>query len=355
MIRKTIIRKTPTAGSRPATRRTFLRGALAASAGVMATPALALSVEDFVRLKLHEPFPSMKSVNGRSNFELIDALRVPGDAQYHPCREAYPVAGVPTGKSKMLQDWQSWRHYPGTYRDILLYAPTGTASKPAKMPVMVFNDGLIYADPEGPLRATVVLDNLIHSGEIPAMAAIFVMPGGVTEKRRQISGADSDPADRAQRSIEYDSLSPRYGRFLVEEVLPLAERELGVSFSQNPDSRAICGISSGGICAFNAAWHHPDQFRKVVSHCGSFVNIRGGHNYPYLIRSTQRKPLRVYLTTGTADGNIIFGSWPLANRQMAAALDYAGYDYRFEMGEGGHSLFHGGALFAETVRWLWRS
>jgi len=32
--------------------------------------------------------------------------------------------------------------------------------------------------------------------------------------------------------------------------------------------------------AFTVAWERPDQFRKVISHIGSFTNIRGGHVYP---------------------------------------------------------------------------
>ena len=127
-----------------------------------------------------------------------------------------------------------------------------------------------------------------------------------------------------------------------------------LTFSEDPTERTICGISSGGICAFNAAWHFPEQFGRVLSHCGSFTNILGGHNYPYLVRSTPRKPLRVFLTSGRRDADIVTGSWPLANQAMAAALAFAGYDYRFEFGEGGHNLRHGGALFAEALRWLWR-
>ena len=92
----------------------------------------------------------------------------------------------------------------------------------------------------------------------------------------------------------------------------------------------------------------------MISHCGSFTAIRGGHNFPYLVRSTPCKPLRVFLQSGAADADIIFGSWPLANQEMAAALDFAGYDHRFEFGTGGHNLRHGGAIFAETLRWVFR-
>ena len=124
--------------------------------------------------------------------------------------------------------------------------------------------------------------------------------------------------------------------------------------TDDPDQRAICGISSGGICAWTAAWQRPDAFRKVLSHVGSFVNIRGGHVYPALIRKSARRPIRVFLQGGSEDLNNAHGNWPLANQQMASALDYADYDYRFEYGEGAHNGIHGGAILPDSLRWLWR-
>ena len=159
----------------------------------------------------------------------------------------------------------------------------------------------------------------------------------------------------AQRSFEYDSVTPDYGNFLAEEVLPFVEQTHNLQLTDDPAQRTVCGISSGGICAFTAAWMHPDQFGRVLSHGGSFTAIRGGHNYPYLIRTTERKPIRVYLQSGENDAETLAGDRPLANRTMANALQYAGYDHRFVFGTGGHSLRHGGALFADSLRWLWRS
>ena len=158
-----------------------------------------------------------------------------------------------------------------------------------------------------------------------------------------------------QRSFEYDSVTDLYARFLLEDLLPFVEGEIGCALTTDPARRTVCGISSGGICAFTAAWMRPDAFGRVVSHCGSFTAIRGGHNYPFLIRSTERKPIRVWMQSGTADADILFGNWPLANQEMAAALGFAGYDVEFVFGEGGHSLRHGGAVFADALRWLWRA
>jgi enterochelin esterase family protein len=39
---------------------------------------------------------------------------------------------------------------------------------------------------------------------------------------------------------------------------------------------------------------------------------------------------------------------------MAAALKIRGYDYRFELGDGGHTHKHGGSLLPDTLRRLWR-
>jgi len=264
------------------------------------------------------------------------------DEDYRPGPDARAKEGVPVGQVTQHQ-WES-AIFPGTVRDYWVYVPAQyDGGEPAC--VMVFQDGHGFVRANGPFRAPVVFDNLIAAGEIPVTIAIFLNPGVVPPGRE-----GSEP--RKNRSFEYDSLGDRYARFLLEEILP----EVGTAYelTDNPDCRAICGNSSGGICAFTVAWERPDAFRKVISHIGSFTNIRGGHVYPALIRKTPAKPLRVFLQEGENDLDNLHGNWPLANRQMAAALAFAGYDYRFVMGTGRHSARHGGAIFPDTLRWIWR-
>ncbi|NNE92746.1 MAG: esterase family protein [Verrucomicrobiales bacterium] len=266
------------------------------------------------------------------------------DEDYKPGPDAEPKEGVPKGK--LTQHTWTSTIFPGTERDFWVYVPSKyDGSKPAC--VMVFQDGGGFVREKGAFRAPIVFDNLIHAGEMPVTIGVFLNPGVVPPVKE-----GSQP--RKNRSFEYDTLSDQYARFLTEEILPKVEKTHKVTLSKNPDCRAICGNSSGGICAFTVGWERPDAFRKIVSHIGSFTNIRGGHVYPALVRKTEPKPLRVFLQEGENDLDNLHGNWPLANKQMAAALEFAGYDYKFVMGTGRHSGRHGGAIFPDTLRWLWR-
>jgi enterochelin esterase-like enzyme len=287
------------------------------------------------------------SVNGRDRSDFVVSLTAPGDANYNPCPEAYPAPETPAGEVKSYKDWDRSKIFPDTLRDVRVYIPANhDRAAPARL--LVLNDGAFYLPRTGAVRAVQVLDSLHASGQIAPTVAIFVDPGRPTGSER------GDGPASAQRSVEYDSITADYGRFLIDELLPFVEHAEGLTFSQNPEHRTVCGISSGGICAFTAAWWFPEQFGCVLSHCGSFVNIRGGHNLAFAVRTTPRKPIRVFLQSGASDASYITGDWPLGNRTMASALAFAGYDHRFEFGVGGHSLRHGGAIFADSLRWLWR-
>ncbi len=315
-----------------------------------------MDIKTFQQHGLHQAWDDLHSqdyqVNGRSNAEILQVLDTAGDAQYHPCAEAYVREGVLPGNVMSFKDWDQSSVFPDTRRDIWVYVPSGLVSA-ASLNLMVFNDGGGYLGRNGAVRATTVLANLIHAGELAPTLGIFITPGLPPNVERPRPGQRSDPLAQRQRSLEYDSCDDRYLQFLVDEILPFVARELDVRVTGDPTRRMICGISSGGACAFTAAWHGPEHFGNVVSHCGSFTNIRGAHNYPYLIRSTPRKAIKVFLQSGELDADIVTGSWALANQQMAAALRFAGYSCRFEFGTGGHNLRQGGALFADTLRWLY--
>ncbi|HYH63862.1 MAG TPA: alpha/beta hydrolase-fold protein [Urbifossiella sp.] len=272
----------------------------------------------------------------------LSAVPAPAADDYTHGPDSERQPGVPAGKVTGPTKWKS-EVYAGTERDYWVYVPAQyRADEPAC--VMVFQDGAGFVSEKGPFRVPVVFDNLIHRKEMPVTVAVFVNPG--------VFPVEGKKEGRKNRSFEYDTLSNQYAGFLEKELLP----EVGKTVKLRADAagRAICGSSSGGICAFTAAWERPDQFRKVLSHVGSFTNIRGGDVYPGLIRKTERKPIRVLLQDGSGDLDNAHGHWPLANQSMAAALRFMSYDYRFVYGDGAHNGRHAGVILPDSLRWLWR-
>lgn len=232
--------------------------------------------------------------------------------------------------------------YPGTERNYWIYIPAQyQADKPACC--MIVQDGLQRARE---WRLPEVMDELIHRGEIPVVVGIFVEPGVVPTTK-----PGGQP--RINRSVEYDSLGDSYARFLIEELLPDAGSR--VNLSSDPNHRLLAGASSGGICAFNAAWERPNAFRRVLSTIGTFVGLRGGNELPVLVRKMEHKPIRVFLEDGSNDLNIYAGDWWIANQSMLSALRWAGYDVQHSWAEGaGHNSSHAAQIMPDALRWLWR-
>ena len=211
------------------------------------------------------------------------------ESNYQLGPDSQRQTGIPQGKVTQ-HSWES-KIFPGTIRDYWVYVPAQyDAAHPAC--VMVFQDGHSYVREDGDFRVPIAFDNLIHKGEMPLTIGIFINPGTPTDRE------PSEEDLKQNRSFEYDTLSDQYARFLLDEILP----EVGEQYNlvDDPEGRAIGGISSGGICAWTVAWERPDAFRKVLSHCGSFTNIRGGDRYPFLIRNTAPKPIRIFLQGGRA-------------------------------------------------------
>lgn len=256
---------------------------------------------------------------------------VPEDSQKH---EGVPEGEV-FGPFKLASEI-----YPGTEREYWVYVPKQyDSNKPACS--MIVMDGQGRANE---WKLPIVMDNLIHKKEMPVTIGIFVNWGYVPSQREGIF-------QRFNRSFEYDALGDRYARFLIEELIP--EVKKNYKLSDDPNDRLLAGASSGAICAFNAAWERPDAFRRVLSTIGTYVGLRGAHEFPVLARKVEPKPLRVFLQDGSSDLNIYAGSWWVANQDMLSSLQWAGYDVNHAWGEGGHNGRHGAAIAPEALKWLW--
>ncbi|MFD2098613.1 alpha/beta hydrolase [Flagellimonas iocasae] len=250
---------------------------------------------------------------------------------------------VPKG-TVVKKVWES-TVFQNTIRDYYVYVPAqydGTT----EAALMVFQDGHAYVNLEGDYRVPTVFDNLIAQQKMPITIGLFINPG----HDKDAPEAES-PWRVTNRSVEYDEVSGTYGDFLLQEMIP--ELKKSYNISDDPKMNAVCGLSSGGICAFTVAWFHTDRFQKVMSHIGSFTDIRGGHNYPPMIRKNEPKDIKVFLQDGSGDLNNQYGNWWLANLQMESALKFKGYNYKFVSGTGGHDGVHAGSILPESLEWLW--
>ena len=263
---------------------------------------------------------------------------VPG---YGP--DSYPQPGVPRGTLSERKTLAS-KIYPDMPVEYWVYVSPGyDPSRGAAL--MVWQDGQNLA--RGDLfafRLFTVTENLVQRKLIPPMIHVMIAPGDKTGKR----------------SIQYDTVSDRYGRFLMEEVLPEVEK----SYKLRGDaySRAIGGLSSGGICALNVAMYFPDRFSRVLSGIGSYVALQwhpeekldGGNIYPFKVRREPKRNIRVWLSDGADDQEGGGGSWPLQNIQLANSLKLRGYDFHFRFGEGMHANAQAALDLPDSLIWLWR-
>ncbi|MFD0343949.1 alpha/beta hydrolase [Streptomyces sp. NPDC127117] len=236
------------------------------------------------------------------------------------------------------------RIYPGTHRDVWLHVPPGVDTT-SPLNYCVFQDGWLYLDPHGPIRAGIVLDNLHTLGLIPPTVGIFVDPGKAVRPR--------DVGTTKQRNIEYDPFTPAYGNFLRKEVLPAVAEH--VSLTSSPIGNFICGGSSGGNCAFTAAWYHQDLFEVAICFVSSFAQMPGGNPVPRALDLHGAPPrrLRVFQQIALRDLNWdkADGNWVAENFRVAAALLEHGHDLRCVLGDGGHSPNHGGVLLPDALMW----
>jgi hypothetical protein len=302
----------------------------------------------------------------------------PYDDFYTLGPDSLPHDGVPHGKITEPKTIQS-KIFPGTAHMYTVYVPAQyDPAKPACL--MIFQDGHAYADVNGEYRIPNVFDNLIFRREIPLTIAVFINPGHTTNQP-DFSASNWDA--NSNRPEEYNVLDDRYSQVILQELMP--ELKQAYNISENPDDRALSGASSGAIAAFTVAWHHPDQFHKVITTIGSFTAIRGGDAYPSLISQSEKKPIRIFLEDGVNDNRGIGGrggrggrgntnatttvtapasntntvinpgrDWHGQNIRMVEALTAKGYDVNYAWTLGTHSNKHGGAIMPDMLRWLWR-
>jgi enterochelin esterase-like enzyme len=306
-------------------------------------------------LALAQP-PQTPPAAGRGGFQ---APMPPGpnpNSQFRPGPDSMAQEGVPQGEIRGPFTIPS-NVYPGTQHTYWVYVPQQYDPKvPAAL--MIYQDGQAFKDEKGDIKAQHVMNNLIYRREIPVMLGVFINPGRTPE---QPEPNLQEWGDRTtNRPTEYNTPDDKYARVITEELMPALNREY--SISKDPEMRGIGGSSSGAIAAFSVAWERPNEFRKVLSNVGSFVNLRGGHVYPERVLESPKKPLRVFLCDGRNDNRGLGRGgvydekrdWFFQNVRLMKALTRKGYDVNYSWSMNLHGQKYGGMIFPEMMRWLWR-
>jgi len=254
---------------------------------------------------------------------------------------SYEQPGVPQGKmsDKLLH---TSKVYEGMVSEYWIYVPAQyDSAKPAAL--MIWQDGQGHIARNG-RRTLNVLDNLTAQKQIPVMISVFIAPGKI--------------GDKAMRSIEYDTVNDTYVHFLDELLVGVYAQ---YNIRKDSYSHGIAGESSGGICSFNAAWTHPEEFSRVLSTIGSYTSIQwhpgqidGGNVYPNKVRKEPKRNIRVYLQDGSEDLENDHGSWPLQNIQLANSLKMKDYDFHLQFGNGSHNGADANSQLPVSLAWLWR-
>jgi gluconolactonase len=258
--------------------------------------------------------------------------------------DSKPHPGVPHGEFVEGTITDS-RIYPGTENKFRVYIPA--QYKPAEPACL-----LVRLDGLG-VNETTVLDNLIAKGDMPVTIAVGLSSGVVRKP-------DGSAPYRWNRSYEFDATNGNFPEFVIGELLPRVETlhtsdGRPIRISHDAKDRAVMGASTGGIGSFTLAWERPDSFSRVYSMIGTFVSMRGGNDYPAIIRKAEPKAVRIFLEDGSTDAwNPLFGSWFMANENMEAALAFSGYDVQHAWGVHGHDGGPGNVILPDVMRWLWR-
>ena len=260
--------------------------------------------------------PAVKPVP--PGFAMSSFVEVPGDSP-----SFYDSRPVPHGEVRMV-DYES-RTF-GLTRTMWIYTPPNYDKSDTKYPVLyllhgngeAFNGWVMNG------RAHVILDNLIADRKAQPM--IVVMPQG-----HALQAPNVGPLVRT--TGETTMFSPRFPMDLLEEVLPLVERNYRVT--ANADNRAIAGLSMGGGQALSIGLTHPELFHYVLGFSaaigGQFLNI------DETIRSVLANPAAtnaklhlLWISVGRQD--FLFG----ADQQLAKVLTEGGLKNTYRETEGAH-------------------
>jgi enterochelin esterase family protein len=260
-------------------------------------------------------------VRGESYVELPDAPPQPWIVRR---------PNVPRGKFSR-QKFES--EILGAEYRINVYTPPGYDPKGKRSWLMIAFDG-------GFPDMQTTLENLQAEGKIPPLVVVGV---------ENISGATR---------VRDLGASPRFGRFLAEELVPWARKSYRVH--TDAGHTIVGGISRGGLMAAYCGLAHWRVFGKVLSQSGAFEDPP--EKFPalptwtdessgWIIRqyaAQPRRPVELYVECGRYDLSLLIDRLGL-NRSFRCVLEAKGYRVTYAEFNGGHDGVCWRGSFANAV------
>jgi hypothetical protein len=281
---------------------------------------------NFIIGPTHTPAPGMQVSDPRGELrgQVVEFTMSSAESKYYPgiAREKGTFGTPdPNDPAKLVM---STSHPAPWTRKVTVYVPREYV-RGTDAPFIVGADG-----PDWMLFTAI--DALIAEHKLPVMIAVSIQNGG-------------GDAQGSERGLEYDTMSGKYAEWVENEVLPRVEQEAHVRLTHDPDARATMGGSSGGSCALEMAWYHPEWYHRVLTYSGTFVNQQWPPSpetphgawefHERVIPDSPRKPIRIWMEVGDHDllnPNAMrdgMHDWVLANERMAKVLAAKGYHYQF--------------------------
>jgi enterochelin esterase-like enzyme len=184
--------------------------------------------------------------------------------------------------------------------------------------------------------AKVVLDNLIHRGDIVPVVAAFLHP--------------------KDRLVEYAN-SAAHARFLTEELLPHLQTEFPLA--RNRSGRILLGASFGAIAALSTAHSSPHTYGSLVLMSGSFVFADAGTDHGggpafepvvQFVNGYRDRPRRVaerlFVSCGLYEPLII------PNRSIVPIFESAGMQVRYVEARDGHTWENWRDRLRDALTWI---
>ena|SRR5438876_3325672 len=222
-------------------------------------------------------------------------------------------------------------------REFSVYTPANYRTSTELANLLVLFDGQSYISG---IPAPVILDNLITKGKIAPTVAVLIRSNNVDSQNRNTRTADL-------------TCSKPFADFVVKELVPWVKTHYRVS--PDPRRAAIGGHSLGGLQATYVGFTYPNIFGNVLSESGSYFYFQG---WPFIEKTfttqtgwltqqfatTPKKPLRLYLETGTLEGDGV-----AEVRRMRDVLIARGYAPTYYEFNGGHDQLCWRASFGEAL------